>query len=118
MNMYVGNLSPDVTEDELRQEFAAFGQVASVAIIKDKFTGHSRGFAFVEMPVVAEGQAAVAGLKGKALKDRTIDVSEARPRTDKRDDRRGGGGGGRFGGGGGGGGRGGGGGGGGRGRRY
>lgn len=117
MNIYVGNLSPDVTEDELRQEFAAFGQVASVAIIKDKFTGRSRGFAFVEMSVVAEGQAAVAGLKAKTLKDRTIDVSEARPRTDKRDDRRGGGGGGgRFGGGGGG--RGGGRGGGGGGRRY
>jgi RNA recognition motif-containing protein len=99
MNIYVGNLSPEVTEDELRQEFAAFGQVASVAIIKDKYSGSSRGFAFVEMPTVSEGQAAVAGLKGKTLRERTLDVSEARPRTDKRDggsygDRRGGGGGG------------------------
>jgi RNA recognition motif-containing protein len=99
MNIYVGNLSPEVTEDELRQEFAAFGQVASVAIIKDKYSGSSRGFAFVEMPAVSEGQAAVAGLKGKTLRERTLDVSEARPRTDKRDggsygDRRGGGGGG------------------------
>jgi RNA recognition motif-containing protein len=106
MNIYVGNLSTEVTEDELRQEFQAFGQVASVNIIKDKYSGRSRGFGFVEMPVVSEGQAAVAGLKGKALKDRTLDVSEARPR----DDRRGGGsygdrrGGGRFSGGGGGGG--------------
>jgi RNA recognition motif-containing protein len=103
MNIYVGNLSPEVTEDELRQEFAAFGQVASVAIIKDKYSGLSRGFAFVEMPTVSEGQAAVAGLKGKTLKERTLDVSEARPRDDKRGggsygDRRGGGGGGGFGG--------------------
>jgi len=84
MNIYVGNLSSDVTEDELRQEFAAFGQVASVAIIKDKYTGRSRGFAFVEMPTVSEGQAAVAGLKGKTLRERTLDVSEARPRSEKR----------------------------------
>jgi cold-inducible RNA-binding protein len=84
MNIYAGNLSPDVTEDELRQEFAAFGQVASVAIIKDKYSGQSRGFAFIEMPIVAEGQAAVAGLKGKTLGDRTLDVTEARPRPDKR----------------------------------
>jgi RNA recognition motif-containing protein len=85
MNIYVGNLSPDVTEDELRQEFAAFGQVASVAIIKDKYSGQSRGFAFIEMPTVSEGQAAVAGLKGKTLRERTLDVSEARPRTDRKD---------------------------------
>ena len=84
MNIYVGNLSPDITEDELRKEFAAFGEVASVALIKDKYSGQSRGFAFVEMPKVSEGQAAVAGLKGKTLKERTIDVSEARPRTENR----------------------------------
>jgi RNA recognition motif-containing protein len=101
MNIYVGNLSAEVTEDELRQEFTAFGQVSSVNIMKDKHSGRSRGFAFVEMPTVSEGQAAVAGLKGKTLDDRTLDVSEARPRSDK-----GGGGsyggrkGGRFGGGG------------------
>ncbi len=96
MNIYVGNLSSEVTEDELRQEFTAFGQVTSVNIIKDKYSGRSRGFAFVEMPTVSEGQAAVAGLKGKTLTDRTLDVSEARPRTDNRSggaygDRRGGG---------------------------
>jgi RNA recognition motif-containing protein len=84
MNIYVGNLSPDVTEDELRQEFEAFGQVASVAIIKDKYSGQSRGFAFIEMPTVSEGQAAVAGLKGKTLMERTLEVSEARPRPDRR----------------------------------
>ena len=84
MNIYVGNLSPDVTEDELRQEFAAFGQVASVAIIKDKYSGQSRGFAFIEMPTVSEGQAAVAGLKGKTLKERTLTVNTARPRSDNR----------------------------------
>ncbi|PIP47537.1 MAG: RNA-binding protein [Chloroflexi bacterium CG07_land_8_20_14_0_80_45_17] len=96
MNIYVGNLSSEVTEDELRQEFMAFGQVTSVNIIKDKYGGGSRGFAFVEMPKVSEGQAAVAGLKGKTLRDRMLDVSEARPRSDKRGggsygDRRGGG---------------------------
>lgn len=84
MNIYVGNLSPQVTADELRQEFAAFGQVSSVNIVKDKYGGYSRGFAFVEMPTVSEGQAAVAGLKGKTLDDRTLDISEARPRSDKR----------------------------------
>jgi len=104
MNIYVGNLAAEVTEDDLRQAFQAFGQVASVNIIKDKYSGRSRGFGFVEMPVVSEGQAAVVGLKGKTLKDRTLDVSEARPRTERRGggsygDRRGGG---RFGGGGGG----------------
>ncbi len=105
MNIYVGNLAPEVTEDELRQEFAAFGQVATINIIKDKYSGRSRGFACVEMSVVSEGQAAVAGLKGKTFKERTLDVSEARPRPDSRGgggsygDRRGGGGGGGGGGG-------------------
>jgi len=83
MNIYVGNLSAEVTEDELRQEFIAFGQVTSVSIIKDKYSGRSRGFAFVEMPVVSEGQAAVAGLKGRILRDRALNVNEARPRSDK-----------------------------------
>jgi RNA recognition motif-containing protein len=97
VNIYVGNLSSEVTEDELRREFAAFGQIASVSIVKDRYTGQSRGFAFVEMPTVSEGQAAVTGLKGKTLRERTMDVSEARPRTEKRGggshgDRRGGGG--------------------------
>jgi RNA recognition motif-containing protein len=84
MNIYVGNLSPDVTEEELRAEFKAFGGVTSVSIIKDKYSGQSRGIGFVEMPSKSEGEAAIAGLKGKTLKDRTLDVSEARPRSDSR----------------------------------
>jgi hypothetical protein len=103
MNIYVGNLSNEVTEEELRQEFVAFGQVSSCSVIKDKYSGQSRGFAFVEMPTVAEGQAAITGLNGKSLKNRTIEVSAARPRTDSRGG--GGGGGYRGGSGGGGGGR-------------
>lgn len=100
MNIYVGNLSRDVTEDELRELFTPFGQVASVSIIKDRYSGQSRGFGFIEMPSKAEGQAAIAGLKGKALKDRTIDVSEARPRSESRGGGSyGGGKGGKFGGG-------------------
>ncbi|MFH1639684.1 MAG: RNA-binding protein [Chloroflexota bacterium] len=119
MNIYVGNLSYDVTEEELREEFAAFGGITSVSVIKDKYTGQSKGFAFVEMPVLSEGQAAITGLNGKTLKDRTLTVNGARERSS---DSRGGGSYGNRGGGGGrgGGGRGGGfgGGGGGRQRRY
>ncbi len=101
MNVYVGNLPPEVTEDELRQLFAPFGQVASASIIKDRYSGQSRGFAFVEMPSKSESEAAIAGLKGKTLRDRTVNVSEARPRADTRGGRSyGGGGGNRYGGGG------------------
>jgi len=84
MNIYVGNLSREVTEEELREEFKVFGGVTSVSIIKDKYSGQSRGFGFVEMPSKSEAEAAIAGLKGKTLKDRTLDVSEARPRSDSR----------------------------------
>jgi len=84
MNIYVGNLSSDVTEEEVRTEFEAFGGVTSVSIIKDKYSGQSRGFGFIEMPSKPEGDAAIAGLKGKTLKDRTLDVNEARPRSDSR----------------------------------
>ncbi|HVN56555.1 MAG TPA: RNA-binding protein [Anaerolineaceae bacterium] len=97
MNIYVGNLSFQAGEDEIRQAFAAYGTVASVAIIKDKFTGESRGFAFVEMPNQAEGQAAIQGMNGKELRGRSLTVNEARPRTEGS----GGGGRGGFGGGGG-----------------
>jgi RNA recognition motif-containing protein len=96
MNIYVGNLSTDVTEEELREEFKPFGEITSINIIKDKYTGRSRGFGFVEMSSKSEGEAAIAGLKGKTLKDRTLDVNEARPRSDSRGG--GGGGGGGFGG--------------------
>jgi len=116
MNIYVGNLSREATEDDVKQAFAAFGQVTSAAIIKDKFSGESRGFGFVEMASKEEGQAAITGLNGKDLKGRTLNVNEARPRTEG--GRGEGGGRGGFGGGGGGGrGRGGFGGGGGGGRR-
>ena len=107
MNIYVGNLSYDVTEEELRTEFEAYGKVASVNIIKDKYSGQSKGFAFVEMPVLSEGQAALNGLNGKKLKERAIAVSGARSRDDRGGGRSygnrpyGGGGGGRGGGGGG-----------------
>jgi len=84
MNIYVGNLSREVTEEELRQEFGAFGQVVTVNIIKDKYSGQPRGFGFVEMATRAEGQAAIDGLKGKLLRERTLDVSEARPRSEGR----------------------------------
>ena len=97
MKIYVGNLSYEVTEEELRQEFAAFGEVESVSIITDKYSGRPKGFAFVEMASVSEGQAAIAGLDGKTLNERTLKVNAARPRSDSRggrsyDDRRGGGG--------------------------
>ena len=96
MNIYVGNLSYEVTEEELQQELVTFGEVTSVRIITDKFTGQPKGFAFVEMPTVSEGQAAINGLNGKTLKERMLKVSAARPRSDDRDrrsydDRRGGG---------------------------
>jgi RNA recognition motif-containing protein len=87
MNIYVGNLSQESTEGDLREAFEAFGQVTSVKIITDKYTGESRGFGFVEMPNTREAQSAISGLDGKDLKGRTIKVNEARPR---RDDRRGG----------------------------
>lgn len=84
MKIYVGNLSYDTTEDELWHEFEAFGQVASVSIIADKYTGRPRGFAFVEMASDSEGEAAINGLNAKTLKERTLAVSEARPRSDNR----------------------------------
>ncbi|MBE0431678.1 MAG: RNA-binding protein [Dehalococcoidia bacterium] len=93
VNIYVGNLAREVTEDELRQKFEAFGQVTSVNIIKDRYSGESRGFAFVEMATKAEAQAAINELNGTSLGDRTLSINEARPRTE------GGGRGGGFGGG-------------------
>lgn len=94
MNIYVGNLSYATTEDDLRQAFEAFGQVTSASIIKDKFTGQSKGFGFVEMPSQEEAKAAIIANNGKELKGRNLSVNEARPRSD---DRRQGGGGGRGG---------------------
>ncbi|MBW1722630.1 MAG: RNA-binding protein [Deltaproteobacteria bacterium] len=83
MNIYIGSLSYDLTESELREAFEAYGAVDSVNIIKDKYTGRSRGFGFVEMPNETEARSAIDGLNGKALKGRTINVNEARPRRDR-----------------------------------
>jgi RNA recognition motif-containing protein len=107
MNIYVGNLSRNTTDGELRQVFEEFGRVDSVSIITDKLSGESRGFAFVEMPVQAEATAALTGVNGKDLGGRPLKVNEARPREDRGGGggRRGGGGGERRGPGGGGGGR-------------
>ncbi len=109
MNIFVGNISRNVTEDDIREAFSAFGKVSTVSLLKDKFSGEPRGFGFVEMPTQSEAEAAIAGLNGNDLKGRALTVNEARPRTDS--PRGGGGGGGYRGGGGGGGNRGGGGGG-------
>jgi RNA recognition motif-containing protein len=97
MNIYAGNLSREVTEADLRQAFESFGEVTSVKIITDKFSGESRGFGFVEMATKAEAEAAISGLNGKDLKGRPLTVNEARPRAEG--NRRGSGGGGRPGGG-------------------
>ena len=84
MKLYVGNLPYEVTEEELQQEFEAFGEVTSVNIVTDKYSGRPKGFGFVEMAEKSEGEAAIAGLNGKVLKERTIVVDEARPRSDNR----------------------------------
>ncbi|MDR4497480.1 MAG: RNA-binding protein [Candidatus Scalindua sp.] len=81
MNIYVGNISYDTNEEDLRLICEPFGKVESVSIIKDKYSGQPKGFGFVEMPSKAEGQAAIDGLNGKELKGRAINMNEARPRT-------------------------------------
>ena len=96
MNIYVGNLSYEVTEDDLRLAFESFGQVESASIIKDKYSGQSKGFGFVEMPSSEEARSAINGLNGKELKGRTLNVNEARPRSEKPRGRGGRGGGRRF----------------------
>jgi RNA recognition motif-containing protein len=111
MNIYVGNLSYEVTEEDLKQAFETFGEVDTVKIIKDNYTGRSKGFGFVEMADKAKAQSAIEGLNGKDLKGRNLNVNEARPRSEGGRGggarpggprRGGGGGGGRRGGGGGG----------------
>jgi len=84
MNIYVGNLSREVSEEDLRQSFATFGQIGTVSIVKDKYSGESRGFGFVEMPAQNEAQTAIDSLNGKELKGKSLNVNEARPRDDKR----------------------------------
>jgi RNA recognition motif-containing protein len=93
MNIYVGNMSYEVNEEDLQEAFEAFGQVESVRIIKDKYSGQSKGFGFVEMPAEAEAQSAISDLNGKELKGRTLNVNQARPRTEGRGGRGGYGGG-------------------------
>jgi len=83
MNIYVGNLSYDVSEENLRQAFGAFGQVSSARIIKDKYTGQSKGFGFVEMLEQSQAQEAIKSLNGKELLGKQMSVNEARPRTDR-----------------------------------
>jgi RNA recognition motif-containing protein len=83
MNIYVGNLSYNVTEENLQQAFESFGQVTSARIIKDKYSGQSRGFGFVEMPAQSQAQTAIRSLNGKELLGKQMSVNEARPRTDQ-----------------------------------
>jgi RNA recognition motif-containing protein len=84
MNIYVGSLSYEIGEEELQRAFEAFGSVESVKIIKDRFTGQSKGFGFVEMPVHEEAQSAIDGLNGRELKGRNVNVSKARSRNQNR----------------------------------
>ena len=100
MKLYVGNLSYNLTDAELRDAFAAHGEVTSAEIVKDRASGQSKGFGFIEMPSQDEAKAAIQALHGTALKGRTLNVNEARPRADGGGggrDRRGGPGGGRGG---------------------
>lgn len=103
MNLYVGNLSYNTNESDLKELFATCGQVESVKIITDRDTGRPRGFGFVEMASRSDGEAAIAELNGKMVDERQIKVNEAKPRTNNRGGGGGGGYGGRRGGGGGGG---------------
>ncbi len=96
MNIYVGNLSYDANEDELRRVFEDYGEITSVAIIKDKFSGRSRGFGFVEMADDSAAQTAIAELDGKEMMGRNLRVNQARPREDRGRRRGGGGGGGGY----------------------
>ncbi len=89
MNIYVGNLSYEVTDEDLNNAFSGFGEVVSSKVIKDEYSGRSKGFGFVEMSNNAEAEAAIAGLNGKELKGRAVKVNQANP---KREGRRGGGG--------------------------
>jgi RNA recognition motif-containing protein len=82
MNLFIGNLPYSLKEEDLKQAFGAFGEVASVAIIKDKFTGRSKGFGFIDIPDPAQAQSAIAGLNGSTINGRTVNVSEALPRMD------------------------------------
>lgn len=85
MNIYVGNLPFNAAEEELRELFATYGQVDSVSLIKDKYSGQSRGFGFIEMPNLKEAQTAIAELNGKEFMGRNLTVNPARPREERKD---------------------------------
>ncbi len=87
MNIYVGNLSYEVTVEDLQKAFEVFGHVESAKVIKDMYTGRSKGFGFVEMPTETEAQAAIDDLNGTELKGRNLKIGKARPRTGGRTDR-------------------------------
>jgi RNA recognition motif-containing protein len=82
MNIYVGNISSQLTEEEMNEAFSSYGELTSVKLIKDRYTGENRGFGFVEMPKEEEAEAAIAGLNGKELKGKELKVNKARPRTE------------------------------------
>ncbi len=82
-NIYVGNLSYNATEDDLRQVFGRFGEVSAVSVIKDRDTGRPRGFAFVEMPDAGQAAAAIEGINNTEIAGRSVTVNEARPRQDR-----------------------------------
>jgi RNA recognition motif-containing protein len=84
MNIYVGNLAKEVTDQELRETFEAYGQVESAIVLKDKFSGESRGFGFVEMRIRTEAEEAIKQLDSKEIKGRHLIVNEARPRRENR----------------------------------
>ena len=92
MNIYVGNIAQDVSEEELTNLFTEYGKVSSAKILRDMFTQESRGFGFVEMPAQADGQKAIEELNTQELKGKKLVVNEARPRRDKRGGARGAGG--------------------------
>ena len=83
MNIYVGNLSSEITEDDLKEAFEAFGQLETVKVIKDKFNGKPRGYGFVEMPSTDEARSAIEGLNGTDLKGQSLNVNEAHHRSGK-----------------------------------
>ncbi len=83
MNIYVGNLPFEITDEELEAAFTEFGEVSSARVIIDRFSGRSRGFGFVEMPTDSEGEAAIAAMAGKEMQGRPLTVNVARPREDR-----------------------------------
>ncbi len=83
MNIYVGNLSYEITDDEVKDIFSPHGEISSVSIIKDKYSGQSKGFGFVEMPNQAEAEEAIKALNESDLKGRNIKVNQARPREER-----------------------------------